>query len=65
MSILSDGMEIATIYKQMGFGGVLGIAVGMAVFVYVAGLVYGTLPVPDGAEVAQLSQTSKSHKIHS
>ena len=47
MSILSDGMEIATIYKQMGFGGVLGIAVGMAVFVYVAGLVYG-MSSPNG-----------------
>ena len=47
MTILSDGMEIATIYKQMGFGGVLGIAVGMAVFVYVAGLVYG-MSTPNG-----------------
>lgn len=47
VSILTDGMEIATIYKQMGFGGVLGIAVGMAVFVYVAGLVYG-MSTPNG-----------------
>ena len=47
VSILTDGMEIATIYKQMGFGGVLGIAVGMAVFVYVAGLVYG-MSSPNG-----------------
>ena len=41
VSILTDGMEIATVYKQMGFGGAVGLLVGMAVFVYVAGLVYG------------------------
>jgi len=40
-SILMDDMNIATIYMQMGFGGALGVGVGLAVFVYVAGLVYG------------------------
>ncbi|MFL2910406.1 MAG: hypothetical protein ACJZ70_07695 [Limisphaerales bacterium] len=40
-------MEIATVYKQMGFGGAVGLLVGMAVFVYVAGLVYG-MSTPNG-----------------
>ncbi|RZO61257.1 MAG: hypothetical protein EVA72_00380 [Limisphaerales bacterium] len=47
VSILTDGMEIATVYKQMGFGGAVGLLVGMAVFVYVAGLVYG-MSTPNG-----------------
>ena len=47
VSILTDGMEIATVYKQMGFGGAVGLVVGMAVFVYVAGLVYG-MSTPNG-----------------
>ena len=32
---------VAESFLQMGFGGALGVAVGLAVFVYVAGLVYG------------------------
>ena len=47
MSILTDGMELITVYKQMGFGGAVGLLVGMAVFVYVAGLVYG-MSTPNG-----------------
>ena len=47
VSILTDGMEIATVYKLMGFGGAVGLLVGMAVFVYVAGLVYG-MSTPNG-----------------
>ena len=47
VSILTDGMEIVTVYKQMGFGGAVGLLVGMAVFVYVAGLVYG-MSTPNG-----------------
>ena len=47
VSILTDGMEIATVYKQMGVGGAVGLLVGMAVFVYVAGLVYG-MSTPNG-----------------
>ena len=47
VSILTDGMEISTVYKQMGFGGAVGLLVGMAVFVYVAGLVYG-MSTPNG-----------------
>ena len=47
MAMLTDGMELITVYKQMGFGGAVGLLVGMAVFVYVAGLVYG-MSTPNG-----------------
>ena len=40
-SIMMDDVDMAKIFMQMGFGGALGVVVGLAVFVYVAGLVYG------------------------
>jgi|TARA_B100001250_G_C19808598_1_gene794636 hypothetical protein len=46
-SILLDDIDIATIFAQMGLGGAIGVFVGMAVFVYVSGLVYG-MSTPNG-----------------
>ena len=46
-SIMMDDVDIAKIFMQMGFGGALGVVVGLAVFVYVAGLVYG-MSSPNG-----------------
>ena len=42
-SLLFDVDEgfVVKSYIQMGFGGAVGVAVGIVVFVYVAGLVYG------------------------
>ena len=46
-SIMMDDVDMAKIFMQMGFGGALGVVVGLAVFVYVAGLVYG-MSSPNG-----------------
>ena len=46
-SMMMDDVDIAKIFMQMGFGGALGVVVGLAVFVYVAGLVYG-MSSPNG-----------------
>jgi hypothetical protein len=46
-SLLLDDVDIATIFAQMGLGGAIGVFVGMAVFVYVSGLVYG-MSTPNG-----------------
>ncbi len=44
---MMDDVDMAKIFMQMGFGGALGVVVGLAVFVYVAGLVYG-MSSPNG-----------------
>ena len=49
-SIMMDDVDMAKIFMQMGFGGALGVVVGLAVFVYVAGLVYG-MSSPNGRKV--------------
>ena len=46
-SMMMDDVDMAKIFMQMGFGGALGVVVGLAVFVYVAGLVYG-MSSPNG-----------------
>ena len=46
-SLMMDDLDMAKIFMQMGFGGALGVVVGLAVFVYVAGLVYG-MSSPNG-----------------
>ena len=46
-SLMLDDVDMAKIFMQMGFGGALGVVVGLAVFVYVAGLVYG-MSSPNG-----------------
>ena len=51
-SLLFDVPEdfLAKSYSEMGIGGAIGVAVGLLVFVYVAGLVYG-MSSPTGRKV--------------
>ena len=41
VSFMMDDFDLMATYTEMGIGGAIGVGVGLIVFVYVAGLVYG------------------------